>query len=107
MRVRRTTDYRRIQRNGRRVRRRDLLALVLRNPTSSVARSRFGITVSRKVGGAVVRNRVKRWLREALRHEGQRVPDGWEVVFIAHRSSAEAGDARLRRQVRSVLRTLA
>jgi ribonuclease P protein component len=48
--------------------------------------ARVGITVSSKVGGAVVRNRVKRKLREAIRHEIATLP-AVDLVLIA-RSSA-------------------
>lgn len=65
--------------------------------------SRFGITVSRKVGNAVVRNRVKRWLREAIRHERALTSGRWDVVFIAHPSAAEAGLPLLRSQVGAAL----
>lgn len=65
--------------------------------------SRFGLTVSRKVGNAVVRNRVKRWLREAIRHERGLVPGRWDVVFIAHPSAAVAGQAILQKQVAAAL----
>jgi ribonuclease P protein component len=51
--------------------------------------ARFGLTVSRKVGNAVVRNRGKRWLREALRRSAPH-PD-LDVVIIALPSSAAAG----------------
>lgn len=47
----------------------------------------------------MVRNRVKRWLREAVRHERWRLHGSWDVVLIAHPSAAEAGAALLREQV--------
>ena len=65
--------------------------------------SRFGLTVSRKVGGAVVRNRVKRWLREAVRHERSEVVGGWDVVIVAQPDAAIAGGELLRRDLRSAL----
>jgi ribonuclease P protein component len=51
--------------------------------------ARVGITVSSKVGGAVVRNRVKRKLREAVRHEIGGFP-AVDLVLVARASAAQA-----------------
>lgn len=51
---------------------------------------RVGFSVSKKVGKAVVRNRVKRRLREAVRQELPSIRPGTDLVFIARPSAAEA-----------------
>ena len=52
---------------------------------------RIGITVSKKVGIAVVRNRIKRLVREVYRQSRERFPPGMDVVLVAKRG-AEALD---------------
>jgi len=65
--------------------------------------SRVGITVSRKVGGAVTRNKVKRWLRVAVQAESAQLHGLHDVVIIAHPSAAQAGLQRLQAQVAQTL----
>ncbi len=69
--------------------------LILWRP-NGLSLSRLGITVTRRVAGAVGRNRVKRLLREAFRLQGPNLPPGWDIVVIARRGAAalKLSDAR-------------
>jgi ribonuclease P protein component len=70
------------------------------------ALARVGLTVSSKVGDAVVRNQVKRRLREAVRLELSALP-AVEVVLVARASSKEATVAELRAWLRRAARRMA
>ena len=63
--------------------------------------SRYGFSVGRRVGGAVVRNRLKRRLREVLR--SARLAPGWDIIFIARPPAAAADYADLGKSVRGLL----
>jgi len=71
--------------------------LVVAPGTAAV--SRVGLTVSRRVGNAVRRNRVKRWLRESVRAVGAPGGGPWDLVLIARPESVDAGLAALRDEV--------
>ena len=63
--------------------------------------SRYGFSVSRRVGKAVTRNRVKRLLREILRLTP--VEPGWDIIFIARPVAATANYAKLKKEIRGLL----
>src|ERR671937_2291126 len=75
---------------------------VAKRPTGE-GPARAGFVVSRKVGGAVARNRAKRLLREALRLEGRELPEGLDLVLIARPSVATASYHDVASDVRKIL----
>jgi ribonuclease P protein component len=95
-RIRKRADFLRIQDGTARVTTRHLLVLLGERPDGA---SRLGIVASRKVGGAVERNRAKRLVREAFRLHPEAIPSGVDLVVIVrpgtHLLSADAVAAEL------------
>jgi ribonuclease P protein component len=86
-RLRRRREFLEVQQRGRRVYSGDVLVLAL---GSGASRPRIGITVSSKVGNAVERNRVKRWVREAWRPLRTDLP-ALDLVVIARPAAKTMG----------------
>lgn len=96
-------DFLRVQGRGRKIATPHLIGVAL---PSREKRRRVGLTVSTKVGNAVERNRVKRWLREIVRHQKEALPPEMDVVLIARPGAANAGLPRLERDFREIARRL-
>ncbi|MGH2857663.1 MAG: ribonuclease P protein component [Solirubrobacteraceae bacterium] len=90
-RLSRSAEFDRVFRHGRSHAGRDLVVYVFPS-ADGAAPPRLGLSVSRKVGGAVERNRVKRLLREAFARESVRLPDGTDVVVIARKGAHELAE---------------
>ena len=77
--------------------------LIARFRRTDLAATRFGLSTGRKLGGAVVRNRVRRRLREALRVMAPSFQSGWDVLIIARPALVEADHAALVGALRRLL----
>jgi len=78
--------------------------LVLYALRNDLGYSRFGFSASKRVGGAVVRNRARRLMREATRLRQVMIADGWDVVIIARQPMRGANFHQVDRAVAQLLR---
>ena len=95
-RLRRRREFLQVQDTGKKAAAGLLLAMVLPRANRQ-DETRLGITVSKKVGNAVARARIRRRLRELFRKARGELPRGLDLVFVARRGAAEAETSELRR----------
>lgn len=85
--LKKSSDFRRVLENGHRKKLENIVICALPNQGGT---TRVGISVARKVGGSVRRNRIKRRIREAVRKNASFLPPGVDMVIIAGRSCYDA-----------------
>ena len=89
-RLRKRRDYLAVQGRGEKTHTRHFLVLRLAQDRERPT-GRLGITVTKRVGCAPVRNRIKRLVREFVRQTDGWLPPGMDVVIIAKQSAANLG----------------
>ena len=110
-RLSRSRDFDAVYRQGRSASTRFLVLYWFPRPEDDEQEPRLGLAVPKSVGGAVVRNRVKRQLRETWRELAGHVQPGHDYVLVARSGLAEPADTRghewLRERVAEVLEKMA
>ena len=89
-RLSRSAEFERVYRHGRSTANRHLVLYSF--PNVDAERPRLGLSVSRKVGGAIERNRVKRLLREAFAHAEEGLSAGHDIVVVARPPARELAE---------------
>ncbi|HEY2142332.1 MAG TPA: ribonuclease P protein component [Solirubrobacteraceae bacterium] len=89
-RLSRSAEFERVYRQGHSTANRHLVLYTF--PNSSSERPRLGLSVSRKVGGAVERNRVKRLLREAFASAEAELDPGQDLVIVARPAAGDLAE---------------
>jgi ribonuclease P protein component len=95
-RVRKSGEYDRVRKAGASARGKILVLFELPNGTP---RRRLGIAVSKAVGNAVVRNKVKRLIREAFRMGRGTLAVGCDILVVARAAAAEATYGQIAREI--------
>ncbi len=101
--LKQNSDFRRLDTKVRSSANRFLVLYCRRNGRGV---NRMGYTVSSKLGGAVVRNRVRRRLREIARLNMPELKTGWDVVVVARSRAVAASYAELDRAYRDACAAL-
>jgi len=97
-------EFRRIYRHGRRASGRSMAIVALRR---SAPGHRLGLSVSKDHGGAVRRNKIKRLLREAFRHERPGLAGQFDIVIIPRVRERKLALPELRDELRRLVREVA
>ncbi|MBO2531282.1 ribonuclease P protein component [Planifilum fulgidum] len=100
-RLRRRNDFRRVFRAGSSTANRQFVVYSLRRLDDGPVR--IGVSVSRKVGKAVTRNRVKRLVKEVLRQKIESLPEGTDLVIIARAPAATMNYHQVKSSLRHVM----
>ncbi len=98
--IKKDSDFRRVYQRGKSLADRNLVIYTMKNKSD---KSRIGISISKKVGKAHVRNRIRRCIKEAYRlNIDERVQAGYDMVFIARISAADKDYRELERSLKYI-----
>jgi ribonuclease P protein component len=86
-RLKRNKDFQRVFQHGNSTANRQFVIYQLKDPTMETFR--FGMSVSKRIGNAVARNRVKRCIREVVRQLEGQIYSGRDYVIIARKPTAD------------------
>lgn len=101
--IKKNYEFVRIYKKGRFYAGRYIVIYILKN---NFGKNRLGITVNKKVGKSVRRNRMKRLIRESYRFYEDFIPAGLDIVFVARSVESEYGFAEIRKEMKFLLKKM-
>ncbi|SCI28863.1 MULTISPECIES: ribonuclease P protein component [unclassified Romboutsia] len=100
--LKKDSDFRKVYKHGKSFANRYLVMYILKNKSEN---SRIGISVSKKVGKAIVRNKVRRRIKESYRlNIDENVKSGYDIVFIARVAIKDANYDEIEKSMKHLIR---
>lgn len=101
--LKKNKEYRKVYSQGRSVADRHMVIYCYGN---GLEISRYGFTVSKKVGKAVIRNRIRRLFKEVCRLNNNRFPNGYDYILLARKSAVGLNYSEIEEIVLKLLRRI-
>lgn len=76
-------EFKRVFSEGKKTESKNFIIFILKNDYTF---NRLGVIVKKEIGIAVVRNKIKRWLKEAYRQENRKLFPGYDIILLAKNS---------------------
>lgn len=102
LRLRNRADFSRVYRHGKSFANHQFVVYWSRK--KEVEQFRAGVSVSKKVGNAVVRNRMRRLVKEIVRHHQDEIIDHMDLIFIVRKGALDKSYHELEKSILHVLR---
>lgn len=100
-RIKKNSHFRYIYNRGRSLSNDILVMYIFRNGKNT---NRVGISVSKKIGKSVVRNRIKRLIKESFRRNKHMFKTGYDIIFIARKKAAEANYLEIEESIKFLVK---
>ncbi|CCU79883.1 Ribonuclease P protein component [Halanaerobium saccharolyticum subsp. saccharolyticum DSM 6643] len=103
--LKKNKEFKKVYENGKSYATRNLVIYCLNYEKGK--KNRYGLSVSKKIGNAVVRNKLKRRLREIIREfEKEKEFKGYDIIFIARKPVVQIGYQHLKRDVNKLYKKM-
>ena len=100
--LKKDSDFRKVYKHGKSFANRYLVMYILNNKSEN---SRIGISVSKKVGKAIIRNKVRRRIKEAYRlNIDEKIKNGYDIIFIARVAIKDADYVDIEKSMKHLIR---